>query len=71
MGSGNEIVTWHAISSAEQSLPLSSGTGKRFPAPLDKGNGGSGDEIAWHGGLAWTELKNDCACHQFARENWG
>ena len=18
-----------------------------------------------------TELKNDCACHQFARENWG
>ena len=20
---------------------------------------------------ALTELKNDCACHQFARENWG
>ena len=48
MGSGNEIVTWHAISSPEQSLPLSSGTGKCFTVPLDKGNGGSGDEIAWH-----------------------
>ena len=21
--------------------------------------------------LLKTELKNDCACHQFARENWG
>ena len=48
------IMHAYAISSPEPPLPLSSGTGKRrpvlrFPVPLDKGNGGSGDEIDAYG----------------------